>query len=240
MPARSDTTRAMLVESEGWATFPRITSSTSRGSTPWRARSSDTATRPSSRAETPARAIPDFAKGVRKPSISTTSRISSHAGFAARARDGIWPPGAECVTVISGGQRMDVRTIPDLLRYARRTHPKRDAFLVKREGRWEPVSTEEFAARVAALAASLRARGVRHGDRVVILSENRLEWAIADFAILSIAAISVPLYPTLPAAELAPLLTECTPVGAFVSTRAQREKIEVSAASSGLRWIHCF
>ena len=135
---------------------------------------------------------------------------------------------------------MDVRTIPDLLRYALRTHPKRDAFLVKREGRWEPVSTEEFAARVGALAASLRARGVRHGDRIVILSENRLEWAIADFATLSIAAISVPLYPTLPAAELAPLLAESTPVGAFVSTRAQREKIEVSAAGTGLRWIHCF
>lgn len=136
---------------------------------------------------------------------------------------------------------MDVRTVPDLLRYARKVLQKRDAFLVKRHGRWEPVAIEEFASRVDALAAALRARGVRHGDRIVILSENRMEWAIADFAILSIAAISVPLYPTLPAVEIAPLLVECGASGAFVSTRAQREKLEAAlAGTAGLHWIHCF
>ncbi len=136
---------------------------------------------------------------------------------------------------------MDVRTIPDLLRYARKTHPKPDAFLVKREGRWEPVSIGDFGVRVDALAAWLRARGVHPGDRIVILSENRIEWAIADFAILSIAAITVPLYPTLPATELAPLLAECGPSGAFVSTRGQREKLEAAlGGTAGLPWIHCF
>ena len=42
----------------------------------------------------------------------------------------------------------DIRTVPDLLRHALEMHPKPDAFLVKRDGRWEPVSTEAFAGRV--------------------------------------------------------------------------------------------
>jgi long-subunit acyl-CoA synthetase (AMP-forming) len=55
---------------------------------------------------------------------------------------------------------MDARTIPDLLRKALE-HQKRDAFLVKREGQWEPVSIADFAARVHAVAGDLVARGAQ-------------------------------------------------------------------------------
>jgi len=121
---------------------------------------------------------------------------------------------------------MDVRTIPDLLRHAIETHRKPDAFLVKRDGRWEPVSIESFAQRVRAVEADLVARGVKHGDRVAILSENRLEWAIADQAILAIGGVCVPIYATLPADHVGPLLADSGAVGAFVSSAAQREKVE--------------
>ena len=136
---------------------------------------------------------------------------------------------------------MDVRTIPDLLRHAIETHRKGDAFLVKRDGRWEPVSIESFAERVRAVAADLVARGVKHGDRVAILSENRLEWAIADQAILSIGAVCVPVYATLPADHVGPLLADSGAVGAFVSSAAQRAKVEsVRREVPGLRWIVTF
>jgi long-chain acyl-CoA synthetase len=137
---------------------------------------------------------------------------------------------------------MDVRTLPDLLRYAREVHRKPDAFLTKRDGRWVPLSIADFGTRVDALAADLHGRGVRRGDRVVILSENRIEWAVADFAVLSLGAITVPFYSTLPAGELAPLLTDCAPCGAFVSSRAQRVKLDSAwaAAEGSAGWVWCF
>lgn len=136
---------------------------------------------------------------------------------------------------------MDIRTIPDLLRYAREVHRKPDAFLEKRGGRWYPVSIDAFGARVDALAAELRRRGVRRGDRIVLLSENRVEWAVADFAILSLGAITVPIYPTLPGGEVEPLLADCAPCGAFVSSRAQREKLEEAwGAAAAAHWVWCF
>ena len=136
---------------------------------------------------------------------------------------------------------MDVRTLPDILRYAREVHRKPDAFLVKRGARWTPVSIEAFGARVDALAAELRRRGVRRGDRVAVLSENRIEWAIADFAVLSLGAITVPFYSTLPAGELTPLIADCTPCGAFVSSRVQKDKLAAAGhPAEALKWVWCF
>ncbi len=135
----------------------------------------------------------------------------------------------------------DIRTIPDLLRHAVETHRKPDAFLVKRDGRWEPVSIASFAERVRAVAGDLVTRGVKHGDRVVILSENRLEWAIADQAILSVGAVSVPIYATLPADHVGPLLADSGAVGAFVSSAAQRAKVEAEQPKApGLKWVAVF
>lgn len=136
---------------------------------------------------------------------------------------------------------MDIRTLPDLLRYAREVHRKPDAFLVKRGGRWTPVGIEAFGTQVDALAAELRRRGIRRGDRVVLLSENRIEWAVADFALLSLGAVTVPFYATLPEGEIAPLLADCAPSGAFVSSTAQRRKLEAAWGSArGEAWVWCF
>src|SRR6266850_1374275 len=136
---------------------------------------------------------------------------------------------------------MDVRTIPELLRHSVETHGKPDAFLVKRQDRWEPVSISELAERVRAVARDLAARGVTHGDRVAILSENRIEWAIADQAILSIGAVVVPIYATLPADHVAPMLADSGAIGAFVSSVAQEEKVRsVIREAPALGWILCF
>jgi len=136
---------------------------------------------------------------------------------------------------------MDVRTIPELLRHSVETHGKPDAFLVKGQDRWEPVSISELAERVRAVARDLAARGVTHGDRVAILSENRIEWAIADQAILSIGGVVVPIYATLPADHIAPMLADSGAIGAFVSSVAQEEKLRsVIREAPALSWILCF
>ena len=136
---------------------------------------------------------------------------------------------------------MDVRTIPDLLRHALEVHRKPDAFLEKREGRWLPVSIEAFADRVRACAADLIGRGVRRGDRVAIISENRIEWAVVDQAILSIGGVTVPIYPTLPGPQIEVLLADCGATGIFVSSLAHRAKVEaIRAGVPTLRWIESF
>ncbi|HET9251241.1 MAG TPA: long-chain fatty acid--CoA ligase [Candidatus Eisenbacteria bacterium] len=138
-------------------------------------------------------------------------------------------------------QKLDFDTVPKLLQYALETHRKKDAFLIKRGGVWTPVSMESVMGRVAALVAVLRGRGVKHGDRVSILAETSLEWAIADMAILTIGAVTVPVYPTLPGPQVAPLLVDSGATGIFVSTKPQREKIEsVRSEIPNVRWVWCF
>jgi len=136
---------------------------------------------------------------------------------------------------------MDVRTAPDILRYAAEVRRKPDAFLVKRGERWEPVPIDSVVQRVSSMARLVRSRGIGKNDRVVLLSESRLEWGMADLAVLSAGGVVVPIYPTLPASQIAPLLADSGAVAAFVSGAAQRAKLlEACAGRPPLRWIHSF
>src|SRR6185436_19757896 len=66
----------------------------------------------------------------------------------------------------------------------------------KKEGQWRPTSWRETAEQVASLAAALRRIGLRRGDMVMLVSENRPEWCIADLAIMAAGCVSVPTYTT--------------------------------------------
>src|SRR3989442_540401 len=97
-------------------------------------------------------------------------------------------------------------TLPEMLLNSARQYRKPGAFKFKRNGQWVDVSTDEFLLRVEELAFGLLALGVKAGDRIAILSENRLEWAAADYAGLCIGASIVPIYPTLAAAQVEALI----------------------------------
>ena len=66
----------------------------------------------------------------------------------------------------------------------------------KRGGTWQPQSWAEAAQQVCLMAQALRAMGLNAGDRVLLVSENRPEWCIADFAIMAAGCITVPAYVT--------------------------------------------
>ncbi|WP_188945883.1 AMP-dependent synthetase/ligase, partial [Polymorphobacter multimanifer] len=66
----------------------------------------------------------------------------------------------------------------------------------KADGAWTTQSWGEVRAKVAAMSAALLGMGVKAGDRVVLVSENRPEWCIADLAIMGAGAITVPAYTT--------------------------------------------
>jgi long-chain acyl-CoA synthetase len=90
---------------------------------------------------------------------------------------------------------------------------------------WQAISSRGLYQRVMGVMAELRRRGISHGDRVVILAENRPEWTIADFAILLCGAATVPIYATLTAENIRYLLQHSGAKTAFVSTEAQLQKL---------------
>jgi long-chain acyl-CoA synthetase len=118
-----------------------------------------------------------------------------------------------------------LETLVDLLEHACETYRKPDALQVKRNGVYQPISSDELRQSVQQIGAGLAKLGVQKGDRIALLSENRPEWAIADQGILSIGAINVPFYVTLPAAQIAELLHDAEASAIIVSTQVQLEKV---------------
>jgi long-chain acyl-CoA synthetase len=96
---------------------------------------------------------------------------------------------------------------------------------IRRDGRWTALDYRELAERVHAASIGLRELGVRDNDRVAILSENRPEWAITDYACLTAHATNVPIYPTLPARQVQYILQDSGAVAIVLSTAAQLEKL---------------
>src|SRR5689334_20077283 len=96
---------------------------------------------------------------------------------------------------------MERRTTPELWREIVSGAPDEPAYLEEAAEGWRPVAWDEAAERVEALSLGLLARGVRKGDRVAVLARTRLEWILLDWAVMSIGAVVVGLYPTNSAKE---------------------------------------
>ncbi len=92
-------------------------------------------------------------------------------------------------------------------------------------GQWHPISSDQIYQRVRALATAFLKLGAKKGDRIVLVSENRWEWAITDFAALAIGAADVPLYPTLTGEQIAEQVRDAGCRIAVVSTRPQLDKL---------------
>ena len=90
---------------------------------------------------------------------------------------------------------------------------------------WNTISSRELYQGVAGVARALQNWGICCGDRVAILSENRPEWAMADFASLLLGAITVPFYPTLTSEQIAYMLKDSGARVVFVSTETQLQKV---------------
>jgi long-chain acyl-CoA synthetase len=127
--------------------------------------------------------------------------------------------------VASGGPPPPPGTLNQLFFDAVERYAKPDALQYKSGGVFLPVSHREMLERVRHIARALRLSGVERGDRVGILSENRPEWAIADYACLTAGLTDVPLYPTLPADQIAYILRDAGVVAIFVSNAEQAAKV---------------
>lgn len=95
-----------------------------------------------------------------------------------------------------------VATIGELWQRATSGGRTRPGFLVEKDGSWSPVSWDEAAERVDALANGFLSLGVEKGDKVAILCRTRLEWSLADYALATIGAVVIPVYPTSSPSEI--------------------------------------
>ena len=127
-----------------------------------------------------------------------------------------------------------LESTPNLAKmFADQAHRLGDAplFWAKREGTWHSISWAEAHKQATALARALIGSGVRPGDRVAIVGENRPEWAIGDLAIVNAGAISVPGYTTNTVEDHRHILSNSGAKGVIVSTRPLAEKVIAAVPS---------
>ena len=122
----------------------------------------------------------------------------------------------------------DFQTLPELFTSVfshYRGQSGKSPFARKINGIYLPISYDSFEEDCRQLAAYLRSQGIGQNDRVAILSENRPGWYLSDMAILSVGAIDVPLYPSLPPNQIEYILNNCGAKGIIVSNMLQLGKI---------------
>lgn len=119
----------------------------------------------------------------------------------------------------------ELKTLNDVFFLAATGSRARAVLYVDAAGKWQPLSSVQIYQRVRAFAEKLSEWGIQKGDRVAILAENSWEWAVTDFAALSIGAVDVPIYPTLTSEQIGLLLADSGARVAVVSSRQQYDKV---------------
>jgi len=125
----------------------------------------------------------------------------------------------------NGGPRTKPGTLNQLFLEAVDSFDRPDALQYKFDGRYIPISHRDLASQVRHAARALQNLGFARGDRIAILSENRPEWAIADLACLAAGYADVPIYPGLPADQMAYILRDAGCVAICVSNKMQADKV---------------
>ncbi|MBI5366216.1 MAG: long-chain fatty acid--CoA ligase [Planctomycetes bacterium] len=120
---------------------------------------------------------------------------------------------------------MDVNTLSDLFYHTTSTYNRADMFKYKKDGRWLDIAATDASERVRQYSLGLCALGINHQDRVALISENRPEWAMVDFAAHTCGAVLVPLYPTLLADTTRYILNDSQAKVCIVSNKAYLDKV---------------
>ncbi len=144
--------------------------------------------------------------------------------------------------IAQGGPRPAPGTLNRLFFDAMAAYDRPDAMNVRvGPGRWQAISHRETERRVRHLSLGLVELGLKPGDRAALISENRPEWALTDWACLTGRLADVPIYPSLPAEQVAHPLNDSGAVIVFVSSEAHAAKIAaIRAQCPALRHVITF
>jgi long-chain acyl-CoA synthetase len=104
--------------------------------------------------------------------------------------------------------------------------PQKTAILWKKAAHWEPLTWRDIERWVVALTKALSKDEFKKGTRIAILSNSRPEWALLDWAALSMGLVVVPIYPSLLASEIEYILNDCGAEFLLCEDGVQRTKIE--------------
>lgn len=118
----------------------------------------------------------------------------------------------------------------DFAYYQLEKYPQDDCLVDKREGKWVKVSTKEYIDQAMSMSRGLLKMGIKPGDKVALISNNRSEWNIADVAILQIGAVSVPIYPTITEKEYTYIFNNAEIKLCIVSDEELNGKVEAIRA----------
>ncbi|MET9311087.1 AMP-dependent synthetase/ligase [Kribbella sp. NPDC003505] len=112
------------------------------------------------------------------------------------------------------------------------SHPDTAVFSRRTGTTWTDVTAAEFARQVTSVAKGLIAAGVKHGERVALLSPTRYEWTLVDYAIWSIGAVTVPIYETSSPSQVQWILTDSEAVVAVVENATHGAVVESARAEA--------
>ena len=131
----------------------------------------------------------------------------------------------------------EVKSLPEMFFKQADIHLEKPFLWEKHDGEWHFSTWNEIAGRTRNLANGLKEIGVKAGDRVMLVSENRPEWLIADIAIMSIGAITVPAYTTNTIANHVHIISDSEARVALVSTPALAKNLLPAAMEAGLNHV---
>jgi len=122
----------------------------------------------------------------------------------------------------------EVKRIFDIPYYQLDKYPLQNSYVSKSLGHrtWDETSTEDFIKKINHFSLGLLELGVKPGDKIAIISNNRTEWSIVDYAILQIGAVTVPIYPTISSDEFLYIFNHSEISFCFISSEEIYHKVD--------------
>ncbi|MEJ2544815.1 MAG: long-chain fatty acid--CoA ligase [Calditrichaceae bacterium] len=121
---------------------------------------------------------------------------------------------------------MKFKNLGDMFFSKRKTYSDKTAYMYKKEGTWQEVTFKEAVDKVEKISAGFASLGIKKGDAIAIVSQNRLEWAQTDYAAVSLGALLVPIYPSLLPDQIKYILNDSEAKIAIVEDQSQLQKVE--------------
>lgn len=135
----------------------------------------------------------------------------------------------------------EVTRLFDFPYYQLKHKPSQSALVTKYNGKWEPMSTQEYIDKSNAMSRALLKLGVQKNDKIALISStNRTEWNIMDIGILQVGAQNIPIYPTICAEDYEYVLNHSESIYCFVSDEEVLEKVNKIKSKTLVKEVYSF
>tara|TARA_B110000459_G_scaffold10803_1_gene10957 strand:+ start:2216 stop:3970 length:1755 start_codon:yes stop_codon:yes gene_type:complete len=113
-----------------------------------------------------------------------------------------------------------IKTLAQFYYHQSDNKPKKDAFTQKENGQWVSLSSQEFVDKANQLSTGLLKLGIKRGDKIAVISNNRTEWHLLDLAVQQLGIVNVPLYPNITEEDYKYILNDSGAKMVFISDEA--------------------